>query len=127
MRRTLLLVGGGLTIAGALLPWAELHVVGLPLSIHVDADKHNLWLLALAAGCLAVFAALLDDGAAVSILSSVAAAGAAAFGVYRVVHSTGYEVASSTGLVHWSAGLGLWAMGLGAGAALAALLTARDD
>jgi hypothetical protein len=127
MRRILLLLGGGLTIAGAFLPWVELHVGGLPLSVHVDADKHHLWPLALAAGCLAVFAALLDDGAAVSILASVAAAGAAAFGAYRMLHSAGYEAASATGLIHWSAGLGLWAMALGAASALAALLTARDD
>ena len=126
MRRTFLLVGGGLTIAGAFLPWVELHVTGLPISVHVDTEKHHLWILALAAGCLAVFAALLEDGAAVSILASVAAAGAAAFGVYRLLHSTGYELASTTGLVHWSAGLGLWAMGLGSVSALAALFTARD-
>ena len=127
MRRTLLLVGGGLTIAGALLPWVELHVKGLPVSVRLDAEKHHLWILALAAGCLAVFAALLEDGAAVSILASVAAAGAAAFGTYRLLHSTGYELASATGIVHWEAGLGLWAMALGAASALAALLTARDD
>jgi hypothetical protein len=126
MRRTLLLVGGGLTIAGALLPWVELHVSGLPISVHLDTEKRHLWVLALAAGCLAVFAALLEDGAAVSILASMAAAGAAAFGVYRMLHSTGYELASTTGLVHWSAGLGLWAMGLGAVSALAALFTAHD-
>jgi hypothetical protein len=126
MRRTLLLVGGGLTSLGALLPWVDLHVTGLDVSVHLDVAKHHLWLLALAAGLLGIFAALLDDGAAVSILSSVAAAGAAAFGTYRVIHSTGYELASATGLVHWSAGLGLWAMGLGAASALAALFTAKD-
>ena len=126
MRRTLLLLGGGLTSAGALLPWVDLHVSGLDVSVHLDGAKHHLWILALAAGALAIFAALLDDGAAVSILSSVAAAGAAAYGTWRIVHSTGYELASATGLVHWSAGLGLWAMGLGAATALAALFTARD-
>ena len=72
------------------------------------------------------FAALVEDGAAVSILASVAAAGAAAFGTYRMLHSTGYELASATGIVHWEAGLGLWAMGVGAGSAVAALLTAKD-
>jgi hypothetical protein len=120
MRRTLLLAGGGLTIAGALLPWVDLHVTGL------DGGKHGLWILALLAGCLALFAALLDDGAPVSILASVAAAGAAGFGIYRVLHSPGYERASELGVPHWSAGPGLWAMTLGAAAALAALFTASD-
>ena len=126
MRRTLLLAGGGLTTAGALLPWVDLHVTGLHVSVQLDAAKHGLWILALLAGCLAVFAALLDDGAPVSILASVAAAGAAGFGTFRILHSPGYELASATGIVHWSAGPGLWAMGLGAVAALAALFTASD-
>ena len=126
MRRTLLLAGGGLTIAGALLPWVDLHLKGIEISVHLDAAKQGLGVLALVAGCLAVFAALLDDGAPVSILASVAAAGAAGFGTYRIIHSPGYELASATGIVHWSAGLGLWAMALGAGLALAALLTASD-
>ena len=126
MRRILLLVGGGLTIAGALLPWVELHVTGLPLSIHLDMAKHGVGILALLAGCLALFAALLDDGAPVSILAAVAAAGAAGFGTYRIIHSAAYELAAKTGIVHWSAGLGLWAMALGAASALAALFTASD-
>jgi hypothetical protein len=126
MRRILLLAGAGLTIAGALLPWVDVHVTGLPLAVHLDMAKHGVGILALLAGCLALFAALLDDGAPVSILASVAAAGGAAYGTYRVLHSTEYELAAKTGIVHWSAGLGLWAMGLGAASALAALLTARD-
>jgi hypothetical protein len=126
MRRTLLLAGGGLTIAGALLPWVDVHVQVIEATIHLDVEKHGVGILALLAGCLAVFAALIHDGAAVSILASVAAAGAAAFGTYRVLHTPGYELASATGLVHWSAGLGLWAMALGAASALAALLTASD-
>jgi hypothetical protein len=126
MRRTLLLVGGGLTVVGALLPWVDLHVTGIHLSVHLDAAKHGVGVIALLAGCLALFAALLDDGAAVSILASVAAAGAAAVGVWRVVHTPGYELAAKTGIVHWSAGLGLWATGLGAAVALGALLTASD-
>jgi hypothetical protein len=126
MRRTLLLAGGGLSIAGALLPWVDLHVTGIHLSVHVDAAKHGVGVIALLAGCLALFAALLEDGAAVSILSSVAAAGAAAYGVWRVVHTPGYELAAKTGIVHWSAGLGLWALALGAAVAVAALLTAAD-
>ena len=126
MRRTLLLAGGGLTIAGAVLPWVDLHVTGLDISVHLDAAKHGVGVLALLAGCLAVFGALLDDGAAVSILASVAAAGAAGFGTWRILHTPGYELASATGIVHWSAGLGLWAMALGAASALGALLTASD-
>jgi hypothetical protein len=120
MRRTLLLAGGGLTIAGALLPWVDLDVAG------IDTAKHGVGILALIAGGLAVFAAVLDDGAPVSILASVAAAGAAGFGTYRILHSPGYELASASGIVHWSVGLGLWAMGLGAASAIAALLTASD-
>src|SRR5438876_1064994 len=50
MRRTLLLAGGGLTIAGALLPWVDLHVTGLHVSVQLDAAKHGLWILALLAG-----------------------------------------------------------------------------
>src|SRR5919198_5674281 len=126
MRRILLLAGGCLTIAGALLPWVDLHVKVIDVSVHLDAEKHGIGILALAAGCLAVFAALVHDGAAVSILASVAAAGAAAVGTYRILHSPGYELASATGLAHWEAGLGLWAMGLGATSALAALFTASD-
>jgi hypothetical protein len=126
MRRILLLAGGGLTIAGALLPWVDLHVKVIEVTVHLDAEKHAIGILALLAGCLALFAALIDDGAPVSILASVAAAGAAAVGTFRILHSPGYELASSTGLVHWSAGLGLWAMALGAASALAALLTASD-
>jgi hypothetical protein len=127
MRRILLLAGGFLTIAGALLPWVDLHVKVIDLSVHLDAEKHGIGILALLAGFLAVFAALVHDGAAISILSSVAAAGAAGVGTYRILHSPGYEIASATGLVDWEAGLGLWAMGLGAAAALAALLTASDE
>jgi hypothetical protein len=127
MRRILLLAGGGLTIAGALLPWVDLHVKVIDVSVHLDAEKHGIGILALLAGCLALFAALVHDGAAVSILASVGAAGAAGIGTYRILHSPGYEVASATGLVHWEAGLGLWAMGLGALAALAALFTASDE
>jgi hypothetical protein len=126
MRRILLLAGGGLTVAGALLPWVEPHLTGLAHGIHLDMGKHGVGILALLAGCLAVFAALLDDGAPVSILASVAAAGAAAFGAYRIIHSTAYEVAAAKGIAHWSAGLGLWVMGLGAASALAALFTASD-
>jgi hypothetical protein len=126
MRRILLLAGGSLTIAGAFLPWVDLQVKVIDVSVHLDAEKHSIGILALLAGCLAVFAALVHDGAAVSILSSVAAAGAAAVGTYRILHSPGYELASATGLVHWEAGLGLWATGLGAAVALAALLTASD-
>jgi hypothetical protein len=127
MRRIFLLVGGFLTIAGALLPWVDLHVKVIDVSVHLDAEKHSIGILALFAGCLAVFAALVHDGAAVSILASVAAAGAAGFGTFRILHSPGYELASATGLVHWEAGLGLWAMGLGAASALAALFTASDE
>jgi hypothetical protein len=126
MRRILLLVGGGLTIAGALLPWVELQVTGLPISVDLDMAKHGVGILAVLAGCLALFAALLDDGAPVSILASAAAAGAAAFSTYRIIHSAGYDLAAQTGIVHWSPGLGLWAMGLGAVSALAALFTAHD-
>jgi len=127
MRRILLLAGGFLTIAGALLPWVDLHVRVVDVSVHLDAEKHAIGILALLAGCLAVFAALVHDGAAVSILASVAAAGTAAFGTFRILHSPGYELASASGLVHWEAGLGLWAMGLGAAAALAALFTASVE
>jgi hypothetical protein len=127
MRRILLLAGGALTIAGALLPWVDLHVKVIDVSLHLDAEKHAVGILALVAGCLAVFAALIEDGAAVSILASVAAAGAAGIGTYRILHSPGYELASASGLVHWSAGIGLWAMGLGAASALAALVTASDE
>jgi hypothetical protein len=127
MRRILLLAGGFLTIAGALLPWVDLHVRVVDVSVHLDAEKHAIGILALLAGCLAVFAALVHDGAAVSILASVAAAGTAAFGTFRILHSPGYELASASGLVHWEAGLGLWAMGLGAAAALAALFTASAE
>jgi hypothetical protein len=126
VRRILLLAGGGLTIAGALLPWVDLHVKVIEVTIHMDVEKHGVGILALLAGCLALFAAFIDDGAPVSILASVSAAGAAAFGTYRILHTPGYELASATGLVHWSAGLGLWAMALGAASALAALLTASD-
>jgi hypothetical protein len=127
MRRILLLAGGFLTVAGALLPWVDLHVRVVDVSVHLDAEKHAIGILALLAGCLAVFAALVHDGAAVSILASVAAAGTAAFGTFRILHSPGYELASASGLVHWEAGLGLWAMGLGAAAALAALFTASAE
>jgi hypothetical protein len=127
MRRILLLAGGALTIAGALLPWVDLHVKVIDVTVHLDAEKHAVGILALVAGCLAVFAALIEDGAAVSILASVAAAGAAGVGTYRILHSPGYELASASGLVHWSAGIGLWAMGLGAASALAALVTASDE
>jgi hypothetical protein len=127
MRRILLLAAGGLTIAGALLPWVDLDVRVIEATVHLDAEKHVVGILALVAACLALFAALVEDGAAVSIIATVAAAGAAAFGTYRIVHSPGYEVASATGLVHWSAGVGLWAMGLGAAFALAALFTASVE
>ena len=127
MRRTLLLAAGGLTIAGALLPWVDLHVKVVDVTVHLDAEKHAVGILALVAGCLAVFSALVEDGAAVSVLASVAAAGAAGFGTYRILHTPGYELASATGLVHWEAGLGLWAMGLGAALALGSLLTAADE
>ena len=126
MRRILLLAGGGLTIAGALLPWVDLHVKVIEVTIHLVVEKLGVGFLALLAGCLALFAAFIDDGAPVSILASVSAAGAAGFGTYRILHTPGYELASATGLVHWSAGLGLWAMALGAASALAALLTASD-
>jgi hypothetical protein len=127
LRRTLLVVGGGLAVAGALLPWVDLHVTGLPLSVHLGSAKEGvIGLLALMAGILALIAALISDGAPVSVLAAVGAAVVAAAGTWRVVQSDAYEVASATGVVHWSAGLGLWAMGLGAVCALASLFTASD-
>jgi hypothetical protein len=125
MRRPLLLAAGGLAIVGALLPWVEYRLAGQDVSLHIEAAKHGLGVLALLAGCVALLAAATQGGAAVSMLATIASIGCAALGSWRTLHSSSYEIASAVG-VHWNAGYGLWAMGLGAALTFAALLASPD-